>query len=255
VVVRTERRGHVAVVTIDRPEARNAVNGEVARGIEAALDATEHDDDVRAVVITGAGDRAFCAGADLKAVAASGGLDLMTERGGFGGIVRRRFPKVLLAAVNGAALAGGFEIVLACDLVVAAEHATFGIPEAKRGLIAAAGGLVRLPHRVSLAIALELGLTGDPIDAARAYQLGLVNRVVPASRVLEETLALAEVIAANAPVSVRESKALLHDVAFLDEAAAWRRNDEAAAAVTSTEDLLEGVLAFAEKRPPVWKGR
>ena len=162
---------------------------------------------------------------------------------------------MLIAAVNGAALAGGFEIVLSCDLVVAAEHATFGIPEVQRGLVAGAGGLIRLPRRVALPIALELGVTGDPIDAARALQLGLVNRVVPAERVLDEALALAARIAENAPLAVRVSKAVMIETQKLDEEAAWAYNDAATDRIRSSEDLMEGIIAFAEKRPPVWKGR
>lgn len=254
--VRSERHEQTLVVTIDRPDQRNAVDATVAQGVEAALDDAEQDDAIRSVVITGAGDRAFCAGADLKAVAANPDPSLLlTERGGFAGIVRRRFPKIVIAAVNGAALAGGFEIVLACDLVVAAEHATFGIPEVKRGLIAGAGGLIRLPQRLPLPLALELAVTGDPIDAARAHQLGLVNRLVPGDQVLATALELAATIATNAPVAVRESKAVILDSLELDEDSRWERSDDAGATILSTEDLMEGIIAFAERRAPVWKGR
>ena len=179
--VERERRGHVEILTINRPEARNAINGDVSVGMAAALDELEADDGCWVVVLTGAGDKAFSAGMDLKAFASGEGGAIMGGSGGFAGITQREFPKPIIAAVNGAALAGGCEIMLSCDLVVAADHATFGIPEAKRGLVAGAGGLIRLPKRLPLAIALELALTGDSIDAPRALQLGLVNRVVPAA--------------------------------------------------------------------------
>ena len=176
--VEFEKRDRVAILTLNRPEARNAVNGEVANAMEAALDDIEADDAITVVIVTGAGST-FCAGADLKLVAQGRGNEMATKRGGFGGITTRERSKPIIAAVNGPALAGGFELVLACDLVVAADHAKFGLPEVKRGLFAAAGGLIRLPKRVPLALAMELAITGDPIDADRAHQLGLVNRVVP----------------------------------------------------------------------------
>ena len=173
-----ERQGRIEILTINRPEARNAVNGAVSKAFTEAFDELENDDDCNVVIVTGAGDKAFCAGMDLKAFAAGEAGEIMGARGGFGGIAQRDFPKPLIAAVNGSALAGGCEIMLSCDLVVAAEGATFGIPEVKRGLMAAAGGLIRLPKRIPPAIALELALTGDPIDARRALAIGLVNRVV-----------------------------------------------------------------------------
>jgi enoyl-CoA hydratase len=252
VVVR-EQRGRVAVLRINRPEARNAVNGDVAREMEAALDACEADAETLAVVVTGTGD-VFCAGADLKRVAQSEGGQLATKRGGFGGITTRDFPKPIIAAVNGHALAGGFEIVLACDLVVAADDANFGIPEVKRGLFAAAGGLIRLPNRIPTATAMELALTGDPISAPRAFELGLVNRVVPRPDVLDAALALAERIAANAPIAVRNSRAMVREAQDLTEAEAWPRNYELAIEVFGTKDSIEGATAFAEKRAPNWTG-
>ena len=254
-VVLRERRGHVEIVTINRPDARNAINGAVSTGLAEAFDELTDDPEAWVVVLTGSGDKAFSAGMDLKAFAAGEGGAVMGSNGGFGGIARRAFPKPLIAAVNGSALAGGLEIMLACDLVVAAEHATFGIPEAKRGLIAGAGGLFRLPKRLPLAVALELALTGDAIDAARAYELGLVNRVVAADRLMEEALGLAERIAANAPLAVRYSKSVMLRALDVDDAEGWRLTDEAVGVVFSSSDAMEGPVAFAEKRPPRWQGQ
>ena len=250
-----ERRGNVEILTINRPEQRNAINVAVSQGIALALDELAEDAGVAVVVVTGAGDRAFCAGMDLKAFTDGAMPAISAVSGGFAGITRRRFPKPLIAAVNGAAVAGGFEVVLSCDLAVAADHAVFGIPEVTRGLLASAGGLVRLPKRLPLAVALELALTGEPMDAQRARALGIVNRVVPAGELLSSALGLAEVIAANAPLAVQTSKAVMRAAADTDEASAWQLNDEAAAIVTRSPDAREGALAFAEKRPPVWTGR
>ncbi len=252
-VVARDRRQSVEILTINRPEARNAINGEVSQAMSAALDELENDKHCLAVVITGAGDRAFSAGMDLKAFAAGELGAIASGPGGFGGITQRDFPKPLIAAVNGAALAGGCEIMLSCDMVVAADHATFGIPETKRGLIAGAGGLLRLPRRLPLAIALELGLTGEPIDAKRAFDLGLVNRIVPAEMLIEEALALANLVAANAPVAVRWSKRIMRSAQFLTEEEGWKLTAEAAGEVFSSPDALEGAVAFAEKRPPRWQ--
>ena len=250
-----ERRGHIEILTINRPEARNAVNGAVASAMAAALDELIDDDDAWVVVITGAGDKAFSAGMDLKAFAAGEGPAVTGAPGGFAGIARRDFQKPLIAAVNGSALAGGLEVMLSCDLVVAADHALFGIPEAKRGLIAAAGGLVRLPKRLPMAVALELALTGDPIDAPRAHALGLVNRVVPRERLMEEALVLAERIAENAPLSVRYSKQVMRRAIDVPEAEGWKINDEATRVVFASADAMEGPVAFAEKRAPNWQGK
>jgi enoyl-CoA hydratase len=252
-VIERERRGRVEILAINRPEARNAVNADVAESMEAALDDLEGDDEVWAIVVTGRGPT-FSAGADLKMVAQGRGAELATKRGGFGGITQRDFPKPLIAAVNGPALAGGFEVVLACDLVVAAEDAVFGLPEVKRGLFASAGGLLRLPKRVPLALATELAITGDTIDAPRALALGLVNRVVPREQVVEESLALAGRVAENGPVAVRNSLRMVREAVDLTEAEAWPRNNELAIEVFSTRDAIEGATAFAEKRPPKWTG-
>jgi enoyl-CoA hydratase len=245
---------HCAVITIDRPEARNAISPEVAHGIEAAIDAAEADDGVRVAVLTGT-PPVFSAGADLKAIQAGRGDELATERGGFAGLVRRERTKPLIAAVEGAALAGGTEIVLACDLVVASREARLGLPEVKRGLVAAAGGLFRLGRRLPLNLALECALTGDPIDAELARQHGLVNQLCAPGEALDTALALARRITANAPLAVRESRAIVLDCTWADDDEAWRRTHEARNLVAASDDVREGVAAFLEKRAPVWTGR
>src|SRR3984957_6165628 len=254
-VVLRERMGHVEVLTINRPEARNAINGPVSLAMSGFMDELAEDPDCWVVVVTGRGDKAFRAGMALKAFSSGEGGDIMGASGGFGGLTQRDFPKPIIAAVNGSALAGGFEIMLSCDLVVAAEHATFGIPEAKRGLVAGAGGLIRMPKRLPIAIALELAMTGDSIDAARAFELGLVNRVVPSSVVVEEAVSLADRIAANAPLAVRYSKSVMKQAGEVSEAEGWKINAEAVRVVFSSADAMEGPVAFAEKRPPNWQGK
>lgn len=250
-----ERRGHTEILTINRPEARNAINGAVSRAMSDALDELEKDDDCWVVILTGSGDKAFSAGMDLKAFTAGEAGDIMGAKGGFGGIAQRDFPKPIIAAVNGSALAGGCEIMLSCDLVVAVEEAKFGIPEVKRGLMAGAGALVRLPKRLPPAIAMELALTGDPIDAARAMELGLINRVVPADRLMDEALALADTIAENAPLAVRVSKRVLKQAGEVPDAEGWEINNKAVPEVFGSADAMEGPIAFAEKRKPNWTGR
>ena len=250
-----ERRGNVEILTINRPEARNAINGAVSKAMSDAMDALTDEPECWVVVVTGSGDKAFSAGMDLKAFSSGEGGDIMGASGGFGGLTQRAFPKPIIAAVNGSALAGGFEIMLSCDLVVAAEHAKFGIPEAKRGLIAGAGGLIRMPKRLPMAVALELAMTGDPIDAERAYALGLVNKVVPGDAVLAEAVALAERIAANAPLAVRYSKEVMKRAADLPESEGWAINSDAVRVVFSSADAMEGPIAFAEKRAPNWQGK
>jgi enoyl-CoA hydratase len=252
-VVEQERRDGVGIIRLNRPEAKNAVSDAVSAAVEAALDEFEADDDINVVIVTGAGD-VFSAGADLKMVAKGEGFKIATKRGGFGGITTREYSKPLIAAVNGPALAGGFEIVLACDLVVAADDARFGLPEVKRGLFAAAGGPYRLVRRIPLATATEIVLTGDPIDAHRAHELGLVNRLVPKDKVMEEALVLAAAIAANGPVAVRKSLRLLHESGDLGEEEARQLSNEVALEVFGTNDAIEGATAFAEKRPPKWTG-
>jgi len=251
-VVEMERRDHVALITLNRPEARNAINPEVSQTMAGFLDEVEADPELRAVVLTGRGE-VFSAGADLKVVAQGNANDIARGKGGFAGVTTRDFPKPLIAAVNGPALAGGFEIVLSCDLVVAADTARFGIPEVKRGLMAAAGGLIRLPKRVPLAIALELAMTGDPIDAPRALQLGLVNQVVPGAQVVDTAIALANRIGENSPIAVRNSRRLVREAAELSEEDGWTRTIELMMPVFESGDAIEGATAFAEKRPPVWR--
>ncbi len=246
---------HIALVTINRPEARNAVNGAVAAGLEAAVDRIESDPELWAAILTGAGPHAFCAGADLKEVSAGRGAALATAKGGFGGFVRANRTKLWIAAAQGHALAGGLELLLACDLAVVAETANFGLPEVKRSLVAGAGGVFRLPRAIPKAIALEMIATGDPIPAARAAQFGLVNAVVPASDVIAAALALARRVTVNAPIAVRESLGVARRAYDLAEAELWDVSSAAGRRVRDTEDFQEGPRAFVEKRPPRWVGR
>lgn len=246
---------HVAWVCIDRPDARNAVNAAVAQGIEAAIDRCESDPQIWVTVLTGAGPDAFCAGADLKEVAAGRSAGLWTERGGFGGITSRERTKPWIAAVQGKALAGGTEIALACDLIVASDNAGFGLPEVLRGLIAAAGGLARLPRTIPPRVAMEHILTGRPITVQQAYQWGMVSRVVPREDLADAALALANEIAANAPIAVRESLRLARVALDHDEAVLRVMSREAIERVKASEDFQEGPRAFIEKRAPRWTGR
>jgi crotonobetainyl-CoA hydratase len=254
-----ERDEHVLLVVLNRPEARNAVNAALTVALGNALDEAEHDDGVRAVVLTGAGDASFCAGADLKAIARGESLNPPgTEAWGFAGMVNHPISKPIVAAVNGTAVGGGTELVLACDLAVAADTASFGLPEVRRGLIAAAGGLVRLPEQLPRKVAMQLILTGRPIDAATALRWGLVNEVVSPEHVLETALALAHQIAANAPLAVQASKRValgIRDGSLPAEAEAWEASNAEMLALIISEDALEGPAAFAEKREPRWRGR
>ncbi|TCK21982.1 crotonase/enoyl-CoA hydratase family protein [Pseudonocardia endophytica] len=245
---------HIAVVTIDRPEARNAVNQEVAEQIEAALDDVEARDDLWVTILTGT-PPVFCSGADLKVVAAGGVKTLWTKKGGFAGLIRRERTKPLIAAVDGPALAGGTEITLVCDLVVASRTATFGIPEVQRSLVAAGGGLFRLGRRIPYVVAMEWALTGDAYPAARAAELGLVNEVTAEGKALDGAIALAERITKNAPRAVQLSRWVMHEGTTADDARGWELSREAGKIVSGTEDFREGLTAFAEKRPPRWTGR
>lgn len=253
-MVEYEVRGHVAILTINRPEARNAVNGAVAAGMEAAIDRMEEDPDVWIGVLAAKGP-AFSAGADLKAVSTGEGGSLATERGGFGGIVKRWRTKPLIAACDGPALAGGTEIVLSCDLVVASTNARFGVPEVKRSLVAAAGGLFRLAKVLPRNVAAELILTGDPISAERAHHFGMVNELCEPGAALDTALALAERIAVNAPLAVRESLGVMRAAEGLDDEEALRLSGQAMGRLAKTEDYAEGPRAFIEKRDPQWQGR
>ncbi len=246
---------NIAVVTLNRPERRHAVNGEVARMMDAIVKQTEADDTIRVVVLTSNGGPTFCAGADLGEVAAGRAAELSTPDGGFGGFVESERQKPWIVAVHGSALGGGLEFSLACDMRVVADTTVLGLPEVKRGLIAGAGGIYRLPRQLPRAVALEMIAVGEPIGAQRAYDLGLVNKVVPAEQVLDAALDLARKIAGNAPLSVRESLRIArasHETSERDSIADMNRTMQF---LITTEDFQEGPRAFMEKREPVWKGR
>jgi crotonobetainyl-CoA hydratase len=254
-----DRRGNVMVITINRPEARNAVNGAVSIGVGDALEAAQHDPEVRAVVITGAGDKSFCAGADLKAISRRENLYHPDHpEWGFAGYVHHFIDKPTIAAVNGTAFGGGTELALASDLVVADERAQFGLPEVKRGLIAAAGGVFRIVNQLPRKVGMELLLTGDPLSASDALEWGLVNQVVKDGSVLDAALALAARITVNAPLSVQASKRIAYGVddgVISGDEPGWERTVREMRTLIRSEDAREGPLAFAEKREPVWKAR
>ncbi|MGY1812557.1 crotonase/enoyl-CoA hydratase family protein [Blastococcus sp. SYSU D00820] len=250
--VLVERRGAVQVITINRPQARNALDRAVAEGVAAAVDELDASDELRVGVLTGAGGT-FSSGMDLKAF-------LRGEAPGIGdrglcGITRTPPRKPLIAAVEGWALAGGFEVMLACDLVVAGATARFGVPEVQRALVAAGGGALALAERVPYAVAMEMVLTGDPIDAARAAEIGLVNRVVPEGTALAAAVELGERIARNGPLAVAVSKQVLRGARDWSRDEGWDRQAELIGPVFTSDDAREGATAFAEKRPPVWRGR
>ncbi|HWI11616.1 MAG TPA: enoyl-CoA hydratase-related protein [Burkholderiaceae bacterium] len=244
---------HIARVTLNRPQARNAVNVAMTLRLEEVVRSIEADPELRVAILAAAPGPAFCAGADLAEVAAGRGPSLVTREGGFAGFVYATRHKPWIAAVHGFVLGGGLEFALACDMVVAAQDAVFGLPEPKRGLLAAAGGAYRLPRAVPRAIALEMLSTGATLDAQRAHALGLVNRVVDLAALPEAALALAAQVVANEPLSVRESLAIGRAAAELDEAALRRLSAEATARVMASEDAREGPRAFVEKRAPVWR--
>jgi crotonobetainyl-CoA hydratase len=253
-----ERRGNVLLITLNRPEARNAVNAAVSIGVGDALHEAQHDPEVRAVVITGAG-QSFCAGADLKAISRRENL-YHPEHGewGFAGYVQHFIDKPTIAAVNGTALGGGTELALASDLVIAEERTKFGLPEVKRGLIAAAGGVFRIVDQLPRKVAMELIFTGEPMTSADALKWGLINQVVPDGTVVEAALALAERITVNAPLAVWASKRVaagVDDGVISGDEVGWTRTMREMGAVLRSEDAKEGPLAFAQKRQPVWKAK
>jgi crotonobetainyl-CoA hydratase len=257
--VLVERSGNVLIITINRPEARNAINAAVSIGVGEALEEAQNDPGVRAVVITGAGDKSFCAGADLKAISRRENIYHPDHaEWGFAGYVRHFVDKPTIAAVNGTALGGGTELALASDLVVAHELAKFGLPEVKRGLVAAAGGVFRIMDQLPRKVAMELLLTGEPVTAADAWEWGLVNQVVKEGSVLDAALALAARVTVNAPLSVQASKRVAYGVddgVIVGDEPGWDRTLREMQTLIRSEDAKEGPLAFAEKREPVWKAR
>jgi enoyl-CoA hydratase len=251
-LVLTERHDGVLTITINRPAQKNAVNREVAVQLASALDLLDSDPSLSVGVLTGAGGT-FSAGMDLKAFA-NGQTPILPGRG-FGGLTRAEVRKPLIAAVEGWALGGGFEMVLACDLIVAAQDAKFGLPEVKRGLIAGEGGAIRLPQRIPYHVALSVLLTGEPISAADAKQYGLVSELAASGAALLRAHELAQRIAGNAPLALARVKQVLRETQGLNDAEAFTRQDENASSLINSEDAHEGALAFAEKRAPVWRGR
>jgi enoyl-CoA hydratase len=246
-----EARGHVLLVTINRPEARNAFDGATAAAMEAAMDRFEEDSELRVGIITGAG-KAFSSGQDLKA-AARGDMGATRRRGGFG-IMAQPPNKPLIAAVEGHAVAGGLELCLSCDLIVAARDARMGIPEARHNLVAVGGGLFRLPRRIPYHLVMELALTADTWTAERMHELGLVNRLAEPGQALDVAFELAERVLANGPLAVAASKQIVQRSSEWTEEEAWREQMKIAAPVMQSEDTREGLAAFAQKRTPVWKG-
>jgi crotonobetainyl-CoA hydratase len=252
--VLAETVGTVRLLTLNRPEVLNAVNAKLATQLGEHLEAAEADHDVDVVVLTGAG-RAFCAGSDMRVTSAGGSVLPQVQEWGYAGIVRHRIGKPVVAAVNGDCYGGGFEIVLACDMAVAAAGARFALPETRRGRIAGAGGLVRLPHRIPLAVVLELAMTGRPMTADQALRWGLVNDVVQPGRLREAALELAHTVAESSPLALQATKRIVYESAERGEAAAWTLNAAQMTTIAESADAIEGATAFREKRPPRWTGR
>lgn len=246
--------GSIALITLNRPSVCNAINSELAKRLEDTATSIEMDDSIRVAILCGAGDKGFSAGADLREVAAGHVAQLSTPNGGFAGFARLPRKKVWIAAVHGAVMAGGLEIMLSCDFAIASSDAIFALPEVKWGLIASEGGLYRLPRAIPKALALEMIVTGAPIDAARAMQCGLVNQVFPAEQLKHEALAIARKISANAPLAVQHSKALAQQASDLPEDVLHKLGHDVLANLQDTDDFREGPRAFLERRPPVWKG-
>jgi len=258
-IVTYETRGRIALITLNRPEARNAINGDVAEAMESAIDQMEADDEVWIGVLQanteGQSKPVFCAGDDIKAINSGDAARLATARGNFAGFVYRERKKPVIAAVDGLATAGGCEIVLAADLVVATTQSSFGLAEVKRNLVAGAGGLFRLPRAIGKSAAMEAILTGEPIPAARAYELGLVSRLVEPGEATNEAMRLADQITANAPLAVWESRKVVLASEYEDDDTLKKMTNSAMGTVMSSEDLKEGLTAFIEKRSPQWTGR
>ena len=258
-IVQYEKRGRIGIITLNRPEARNAVNGDVAAGVEAAIDQMEADDEVWVGILTantaGQEKPVFCAGADLKAINSGNAAALNTKKGGFAGFAYRDRRKPVIVAVDGLATAGGCEIVLACDLVVASHRSSFGLAEVKRNLIAGAGGLFRLPRAIGRSAAMEIILTGEPLPAQRAYELGLVNHVVAPGEVMSTALALADKICAAAPLAVWASRKVVLAAAYEDYDTLKKLTNDEFGGIMASEDTKEGLTAFIEKRAPNWKAR
>lgn len=246
---------HIGLITINRPKAMNAVNGDVAQGIAALVDQTEADEDIWVVILTGAGDRAFCAGADLKEISRGNASSLSVPEKGFGGLVYAKRTKPWIAAVGGFALAGGTELALSCDMIVASEKSKFGLPEVTRGIVAAAGGVFRLPRVLPKAIAMEYIATGKHIPVEQALQFGMINRLVPDGKHLEAAIELATTITQNAPIAVRESLSVARQALNLGDKELIDLMHTASRKVFATEDAKEGPLAFVEKRKPKWAGK
>ena len=255
VLVQKFQADHIALVTLNRPEAMNAVNGAVTLLLEKIVRECEEDDDVWVVVLTGTGGKVFCAGADLKEVSKGNLNSLISERNGLAGFVKAARTKPWIAAVEGLALAGGCEIALACDLIVASENGAFGLPEVTRGLVASAGGLYRLPRAIPPAIAKEIILTANRLPSRRAAELGMVNRLAKEGEVVDAAMALAKEITANAPLAVRESLAIANAALDHDDDALYAESQKVQERIMQTEDFQEGPRAFVEKRAPRWTGR